>query len=96
MQGNIAVVYEKGVLRPLQPLNLPERTQLEIRIVEADEETITDTQKAYWVLVQAGLVRPFAPVGLEPISETERLRAADAYGHAGPLSDWIITERDDA
>ncbi|MCA9922415.1 MAG: antitoxin family protein [Anaerolineales bacterium] len=34
MSENIAVIYEKGVLRPLQPLSLPERTHLEIRIVE--------------------------------------------------------------
>jgi len=95
MSGNIAVVYEKGVLRPLRPLNLPERTRLEIRIVETDEGDMTDAEKAYQVLMQAGLVRPSASAELEPISEKARLQAADAYGQAGPLSDWIIAERDD-
>ena len=83
MSGNIVVVYEKGVLRPLRPLNLPERTRLEIRIVETDEGEMTEAEKAYQVLVQAGLVRPSAPTELELISEKARLQAADAYGQAG-------------
>ena len=93
MSGNIAVIYEKGVLRPLQPLNLPEHTRLEIRIVDT---ALTDAEKAHQVLMQAGLIRPSAPAETEPVSERERLQAADAYGQAGPLSDWIIAERDDA
>jgi predicted DNA-binding antitoxin AbrB/MazE fold protein len=95
MNGNIAVIYEKGVLRPLRPLDLPERTQLEIRIVETTDDEMTDAEKAYQVLLQAGLIRPSSSVEIEPIPESERLQAADAYGQAGPLSELIIAERDD-
>lgn len=96
MSGNITVVYEKGTLRPLRPLNFPERTRLEIRIVEPEENTMTDVERAYQALVQAGLVQPQTPLRVEPVSDAERLQAADAYGQVGPLSDWIIAERDDA
>ncbi len=96
MSGNIAVVYEKGMLRPLRPLNLPERTRLEIRIVASEENTMTDVERAYQALVQAGLMQPQTPMRIEPVSDAERLQAADAYGQVGPLSDWIIAERDDA
>jgi predicted DNA-binding antitoxin AbrB/MazE fold protein len=95
MSGNIAVVYEKGVLRPLTPLNLPERTRLEIRIVRTTKDTETEAEQAYLVLVQAGLIRPSATIAMAPISDSERRRAADAYGRVGPLSDAIIAERNE-
>ncbi len=93
MSGNIAVVYEKGVLRPLRPLDLPERTRLEIRIVEADENVTTEAAKVHQVLIQAGLIQPTPPTMTKPVTESERQQAADAYGQSGPLSDWIIAER---
>jgi predicted DNA-binding antitoxin AbrB/MazE fold protein len=98
MERSIAVVYEKGMLRPLSPLNLPEHTRLEIQIVEAEDESKRDAEKAYQILVQAGLVQPPILREREPtlISAKERREVADAYGLAGSLSDVIITERDEA
>ena len=96
MNGNIAVVYEQGVLRPLHPLNLPDHTKLEIRIVNAFDEETTEADKAYQVLYQAGLVQPALSIHVDPIPERELQRAADAFGQAGPLSDVIIAERDEA
>jgi len=95
MNGNIAVVYEQGVLRPLHPLNLPEHTKLEICIVNAFDEETTEADKAYQVLLQAGLIQPAPLVQVDPILESELQRAADAFGQAGPLSDVIIAERDE-
>lgn len=94
LSGNIAVIYEKGVLRPLSPLDLPERTQLEIRIVQPGEDAGTDAERAYWVLLQAGLIQPLSSTSVEMVSESERLRAADMYGQSGTLSDFVIAERD--
>lgn len=95
MSGNITVVYEKGILRPLRPLNLPERTRLEIRIVESGESSKTDVERAYQALLQAGLVQIQPSISVEPVSDAERLQAADAYGEAGPVFDWLIAERGD-
>lgn len=96
MNGNIAVVYEQGVLRPLQPLDMPEHTKLEIRIVNAFDKETTNADKAYQVLCQGGLVQPALLVHVDPIPESELQRVADAFGQAGPLSDVIIAERDEA
>lgn len=95
MLENIAVVYEKGVLRPLHPLNLPERAQLQIHIVRPGEKTVSETDEAHWVLVRAGLLQPMSLAEAEVVSETDRLQAARAYGNVGPLSNWIIAERND-
>lgn len=37
MTQNIQVIYENGVLRPLQPLNLPENKILEIDVRDVSE-----------------------------------------------------------
>jgi predicted DNA-binding antitoxin AbrB/MazE fold protein len=95
MPENIAVVYEKGILRPLKPLRLPEQTQLEIRIIEKGATKGMDVAQAYQVLVDAGLVQTLAQVATEPVTEMARLEAANAYGQAGALSAWIIRERDE-
>ncbi|GAB4147135.1 MAG: hypothetical protein Fur0021_05790 [Candidatus Promineifilaceae bacterium] len=88
------IVCEKGVLLPFSPLNLPERTQLEIRIVQTGEDAGTDAERAYQVLLQAGLIQPLFPTAIEMVSESEQQRAADMYGQAGTLSDFVIAERD--
>jgi predicted DNA-binding antitoxin AbrB/MazE fold protein len=95
MNTNIAVVYERGVLRPLMPLDLPERAQLEIRIVRQNEAAMTESEKAYRALLEAGLIRPSSIEEVEAVSEEERRRVADAYALAGPLSELIIAERDE-
>lgn len=95
MNGNISVIYEKGVLRPLRPLDLPEHTRLEIQIVNSAETTTEDAERAAQVLMAAGLIQPLAGVDVELVEESERRRVADAFGEAGPLSDVIIDDRRD-
>jgi len=95
MRKNISVVYEKGVLRPLTPLNLPEKSRLEIRIVKQPEGKQTEAEMAYHVLLKAGLIRQSKPNSGTAVSNSERQKAAQAYGKIGPLSELIIAERDD-
>lgn len=94
MHGKITVVYEKGVLRPLHPLYLPEQTQLEIHILTPDDSQLA----AYQVLVQAGLIKatPASSAAKNTLSEREREVASDDYARAGSLSELIIAERDEA
>ncbi|MCA9979281.1 MAG: antitoxin family protein [Anaerolineales bacterium] len=97
MNNSIAVIYEKGVLRPLQPLNLPEQARLEIQIMPPQEAQLTETEQAYRVLVEAGLIQSPLPLihATEPLTAEERSLAASAYGQAGALSTLIIAERDE-
>jgi predicted DNA-binding antitoxin AbrB/MazE fold protein len=100
MSEIITAVYENGILRPLQPLNLHERQTVRIQLlseepadlVEAENELIRIIQS----LVQAGKLAP--PPGcsdVEPMSKEERRELADALGQipGKPLSEIIIEER---
>jgi predicted DNA-binding antitoxin AbrB/MazE fold protein len=93
----VTVVYEKGVLRPLQPLNLRERQTVRIQVLQEElAEAENEYEAAIRVLVAEGLLTP--PPGrsdVPPISEQERLEFADRLGSAPgkPLSEIIIEDR---
>ena len=101
MMEIVTAVYEKGMLRPLQPLNLRERQRVRIRVVPEDsdvsEEPVDNTDALIQRLVAKGLMRPRprGPIPPDPVSAEERLRLADLMGSAPgkPLSEIIIEER---
>ena len=97
----VTAVYEKGMLRPLQPLNLRERQTVRLQIFP-EEPVIQDepdeVEEVIQSLVAAGLMRPRPERGTpppDPVSEEERRRLADIMGKAPgkPLSEIIIEER---
>jgi predicted DNA-binding antitoxin AbrB/MazE fold protein len=93
MTETITAVYEKGILRPLQPLHLREGQTVHIRILP--ELTGTD-DAAVRLLVEAGLLTP--PPGnsdVEPLSEQAQRELADRLGQAPgkSLSQIIIEDR---
>jgi len=97
MSTTFTAIYEQGVLRPLLPLALPERTAVEVRIVPRparSEKATAGRQRVYEALQDAGLVKP-QPVSepVRPVSETELAAAAEALAAAGPISELIIAER---
>jgi predicted DNA-binding antitoxin AbrB/MazE fold protein len=95
----VRAIYEKGVLRPLQPLKL--REQQLVRIQVQPEEIPPDeneAEAAIRALVAAGRLTP--PPGhseVRPIPEEEYEELADRLGRAPgkPLSEIIIEERGD-
>lgn len=97
MMEIVTAVYEKGVLRLLQPLNLRERQKVRIQVLQEElAETENEYEAAIRVLVAEGLLTP--PPGrsdVPPISEQERLELADRLGSAPgkPLSEIIIEDR---
>ena len=101
MMEIVTAVYERGMLRPLQPLNLRERQRVRIRVVPEDsdvsEEPVDNTDALIQRLVAKGLMRPRprGPIPPDPVSAEERLRLADLMGSAPgkPLSEIIIEER---
>lgn len=94
MSDTIPAIYERGVLRPLTPLLLPERTQVRIQIVTLDHADDGERQRVYQVLLEAGVIHPAsteeAPL---PVSEVQLDAAARKLAVAGPLSEDIIAER---
>jgi predicted DNA-binding antitoxin AbrB/MazE fold protein len=93
----VTAVYERGVLRPLQPLNLREGQRVCIQAVpEMMEED--EGEEMVRLLVTAGLMRPRPRMDTlppDPVSEAERHALAERLGQAPgkPLSQIVIEDR---
>ena len=94
MSEIITAVYEKGLLRPMTPLNLCENQTVRIQVLPAeptDEEIVQ-------ILISAGLLRQIpsrGPVPPDPVSAQERQELAEILGRAAgkSLSQTVIEER---
>ncbi len=94
MSEIVTAVYEKGLLRPLTPLNLRERQSVRLQVLP--EEPADEVDRIINRLIAAGLMTP--PLGhsdVDPVSEEERRELAEILGKAPgkPLSEIIIEER---
>ena len=97
----VTAVYEKGVLRLLQPLNLRERQKVRIQVLpeapDVSEESGDDTDALIQRLVAKGLMRPRprGPIPPDPVSAEERKALADRLGRAPgkSASEMIIEDR---
>jgi predicted DNA-binding antitoxin AbrB/MazE fold protein len=93
----VTAVYEKGVLRPLQPLDLQECQVVRIQVLpEMGEED--EGEEMIRLLVAAGLMRPRPRIGTpppDPVPEEERREMAERLGRAPgkPLSEIVIEDR---
>ena len=97
----VTAVYEKGMLRPLQPLNLRERQRVRIQVLpeapDVSEEPEDDTDALIQRLVAKGLMRPRprGPIPPDPVSAEERKALADRLGRAPgkSASEMVIEDR---
>ena len=90
----VTVVYEDGVLRPLDPLDLHDHQTVRIQVL-ADEPNGDPGQEAIRILVAAGLMRlpERATIPPDPVPEKERRALAERLGRApGRLLSEIIVE----
>jgi len=97
MAETVIAIYENGVLRPLRPLRLKEKQQVQVRVLGADQdELIDERQEALDALEAAGLVEtwPDVPV-VDPVSAERRAELARLLSNAPgkPLSEILIEER---
>ena len=94
MPQNIMAVYEHGLLRPLEPLTLPENHKVRIQIVP---EFATDkADQVVQFLIKVGLLTPPSnPSKLSLIPKAERRKLADALarGTKQKLSEIVIEDR---
>jgi len=94
MSDIITAVYENGLLRPLQPLDLREHQTVRLQVLP--ERSLDEAEELIRMMVTAGVVTP--PPGhseIEPLPDEERRELADLLGGAPgrPLSEIIIEER---
>lgn len=94
MAETITAVYEKGVLRPLTPLDLAEHERVRLRILP--DRPLDSADAVIQELITAGLVTP--PVGRSdaiPLSDDDRRELAEMLGRGGgkTASEMIIEDR---
>jgi predicted DNA-binding antitoxin AbrB/MazE fold protein len=101
MERTITAVYEHGLLRPIQSLDLPENETVQVKIrwrkkparQKWDQSEYT---RALRVLYNSGLVqvKPAERQTGRRISEKRRRELARALSVGKPLSEIVIEERD--
>lgn len=100
MTQTITVIYEHGVLRPLSPLALPERAevQISIHIPPSLPGSVEQRRHLRAVLQAAGTMNdsPTIPQTTLPLSTAERAALADRLAIPGAmtLSETILAERE--
>ncbi len=97
MAETVIAIYENGVLRPLRPLRLKEKQQVQVRVLGAgQDELIDERQEALDALEAAGLVETWPDVpAVDPVSAERRAELARLLSNAPgkPLSEILIEER---
>lgn len=98
MNQTISAIYENGVPRPLTPLQLPDRSEVQISVEMATERPDAETHRRQvdTVLLTAGLMvpRPDSDPLRPPLTDTERDALARHIPAGRPLSESILEERD--
>jgi predicted DNA-binding antitoxin AbrB/MazE fold protein len=110
MNQTIRAIYENGVLRPLTPLALPDRTEIQITVESASDRPDVETHRRQVdaALLAAGLMLPRAgsdPTRSSPsvdqarqlprpLTDAERDALARRIPAGRPLSEIILEERD--
>jgi len=95
MSETVQVIYENGILRPLQPLDLPENKIFEIDvrdIKETGEETHRD--KVSRVLREAGLTSQMKFPNAKRLSDEERKRLGKLFSGEKSLGEYIDEDRE--
>ncbi len=95
MSQNIEVIYENGILRPLQPLNLPEKKIFKVNLTDEtsnNEETHRD--KVSRVLREAGLTSQMKFPKAKKLSDEERKRLGKLFSGEKSLGEYIDEDRE--
>ena len=98
MSQTITAIYSDGVLRPLVPLALPDKTKVELVVQPAPDLTALNEERRRIIeaMAQAGLLAnspSLFPFPDDPISEEEQEELAQVFAGEKPLSEIIIEER---
>jgi predicted DNA-binding antitoxin AbrB/MazE fold protein len=94
----IKAFYENGVLRPLTPLALPDRTEVQITVEAASARPDAEAHRRQVdaALLAAGLMLPrlAADPPHRPLTDAERDALSRHIPAGRPLSELILEERD--
>jgi predicted DNA-binding antitoxin AbrB/MazE fold protein len=86
----IQAIYEQGVFRPIEPVNLPERTRVELEARVVDEAS---TSRSFWT--PQSLDELAANQGVSPVGDLDEISDLwPADDDPDELLDHIRRERD--
>lgn len=97
MNQTITAIYEHGVLRPLTPLALPDRTEVRITVEAPLQRPDAEDHRRQVdaALLAAGLLAPrAADPAHPPLTDAQRDALAHRIPAGRPLSELIREERD--
>ncbi len=96
MSTIITAVYERGVLRPLMPLTLPEHAQVRVQIMtSSSDEKRQEWERLTQACRKAGLVSPINNIGAPSVSTERREELMRLAADEKPLSEIVIEDRED-
>jgi predicted DNA-binding antitoxin AbrB/MazE fold protein len=99
MRETITAIYEKGVLRPLVPLSLPEHTQVQIQIVNASAVSTGEEarRQVRQVLLDAGVIqsRPQVEAPLFQSNNWQARWSPSPQQVRSPISSWQTARNGD-
>lgn len=96
MNNPVSAIYEKGVLRLLTPLSLPEQTQVQVYVQpqSTSPEAIAHRRQVQEILLATGLSLPSSlPPDSSLLSAERRAELAELFATGRPLSELILEER---
>jgi predicted DNA-binding antitoxin AbrB/MazE fold protein len=94
---SVIAIYENGVLRPLEPLALPEHTRVQVQVqrVLSPEDVAEHRLRVREIMIAAGLSLSDAPAApSSPISAERCEELATRFATGQPLSELLIAERE--
>ena len=101
MSQHFQVIYENGLLRPLSPLDYPEKSVLEVDVRDVKENGKTSEssnasrEQVREVLRKAGLLsEPKFNLPKTKISDERRRELAEIFSAEKPLGDYIDEDRE--
>lgn len=95
MNQSIEVIYENGVLRPLQPLDLPENKIFKIDVRDEITNGVeTHQDKVSRVLREAGLTSRMKFPNAKRLSDEERKRLGKLFSGEKSLGEYIDEDRE--
>jgi predicted DNA-binding antitoxin AbrB/MazE fold protein len=98
MNQTIRAIYENGVLRPLTALELPDHTEVRIRVETTPERPEAEAHRRAVddALIAAGLLTPRSAdqAASRPLTDGERDALSRRIPGGRPLSEIILEERD--
>ncbi len=92
MSETIVAIYEGGVLRPLQPLGLPEHSRVQLRVVKSTGEKQSERERTIRALLSTGRVQRLK-ADLMPSYGGDDARQEPPTIPGPSLSDTIIAQR---